>query len=201
MTEHDHIPAVILAGGASQRMGTDKAILSFGEGTLLTHALGRLAPQCGPVVISRHDVELTDFAGAPVVTDDGGDHDGPLSGILSALRHFESEPAPHIASIAVDTPFFPADFVERLAAAAPASDEIITARSNGRVHPVFALWPVLLADDLAAWLANGNRKLMGFLERHPHRFVDFEVVGKRDPFFNINTPEELKEARKRLGGW
>lgn len=199
MTKPDRIPAVILAGGASRRMGEDKAMLAFGGGTLLSHALTRASAQSGPVVISRHDGTMVEFAGAPVVTDGGGEHDGPLSGILSALRHFGNGPASHIASVAVDTPFFPTDFVDRLAAANPAPDEIITARSNGRVHPVFALWPVVLAEDLAAWLADGNRRLMGFLERHPHRFVDFEMDGRHDPFFNINTPKELEQARARLG--
>ena len=199
MTRPDRIPAVILAGGASRRMGEDKAMLAFGGGTLLSHALTRISSQSGPVVISRHDGAMAEFAGAPVVTDGGGEHNGPLSGILSALRHFEGGSASHIASIAVDTPFFPTDFVDRLAAAAPTPNEIMAARSNGRVHPVFALWPLLLVDDLAAWLAGGNRRLMSFLERHPHRFVDFEMTGVSDPFFNINTPEELEQARIRLG--
>ncbi len=199
MTRPDRIPAVILAGGASRRMGEDKAMLAFGGGTLLSHALARISAQSGPVVISRHDGAMAEFAGAPVVADGVGEHNGPLSGILSALRHFEGGSASHIASIAVDTPFFPTDFVDRLAAAAPTPNEIIAARSNGRVHPVFALWPLLLADDLAAWLAAGNRRLMGFLELHPHRFVDFEMTGVSDPFFNINTPEELEQARIRLG--
>ncbi|WP_180900950.1 molybdenum cofactor guanylyltransferase MobA [Martelella soudanensis] len=201
MTGPDHIPAVILAGGASQRMGTDKAMLAFGDGTLLSHALARIGAQSGEVVVSRHDGAMAEFGGAPVIADGGGDHHGPLSGILAALRHFEGSAASHIASIAVDTPFFPADFVGRLQAAAPRSREIIAARSNGRVHPVFALWPVLLADDLADWLADGNRRLMAFVERHPHRYVDFDVVGASDPFFNVNTPEDLEEARKRLGSF
>lgn len=199
MTKPDRIPAVILAGGASRRMGEDKAMLSFGGGTLLSHALARISAQSGPVIISRHDGENAEFAGAPVVTDGCREHDGPLSGILSALRHFEGQPASHIASVAVDTPFFPTDFVARLQAAVPAPGEIIAARSNGRAHPVFALWPVVLADVLAAWLADGNRRLMGFLERHPHRFVDFGMDGEHDPFFNINTPEELEQARARIG--
>ncbi|MGV0909364.1 molybdenum cofactor guanylyltransferase MobA [Martelella sp. FOR1707] len=199
MTKAQRIPAVILAGGASRRMGEDKAMLTFGGGTLLSHALTRISAQSGPVVISRHDETMAEFAGAPVLTDGGEEHDGPLSGILAALRHFGNGPASHIASVAVDTPFFPTDFVARLQAAVPAPDEIIAARSNGRVHPVFALWPVVLADDLAARLADGNRRLMGFLERHPHRFVDFEMDGENDPFFNINTPEDLEQARARLG--
>ena len=199
MTKAQRIPAVILAGGASRRMGADKAMLSFGNGTLLSHALARISAQSGPVVISRHDDDLAEFDGAPVVTDGGGEHAGPLSGILAALRHFEREPSTHIASVAVDTPFFPADFIARLQAANPAPDQVIAARSNDRVHPVFTLWPVLLADDLAARLATGNRRLMSFLERHPHRFVDFEMTGDSDPFFNINTPEELEQARIRFG--
>ena len=190
------VPATILAGGQSQRMGCDKAQLSFGAATLLDHALSRIADQTRPVAVSRHSADIA--AGAPVIADRNDQHEGPLAGILAGLRHFRGMPATHMVSIAVDTPFFPVDLVSRLLAEMPAPQEIIVARSNGRAHPVFALWPFCLTDDLALFLESGERKLMAFIARHPNRFADFETDAEGDPFFNINTAPELSAARKRL---
>lgn len=199
MTGSDHIPAVILAGGASQRMGKDKAMLPFAKGTLLAHAVKRLGQQARPVAISRHDAKADAFGSVPVIVDDRPDHDGPLAGILAGLRHFGQAGFSHMASIAVDTPFFPDDYIARLKAEAAAAGEILVARSHGRAHPVFALWPTTLAENLADELAGGNRRLMDFIARHPHRFVDFADEAAGDPFFNINTPDDLETARQRLG--
>ena len=72
------------------------------------------------------------------------------------------------------------------------SGTIALAATSGRVHPVFGLWPVALADDLAGALRDGVRKVMAWVERHPHAVCDFgRFDADRDPFFNANTPEEL----------
>ncbi|MET3598617.1 molybdenum cofactor guanylyltransferase MobA [Martelella mangrovi] len=196
-------PAVILAGGASQRMGTDKAMLEIDGETLLARAHRQIALQASPVLVSRHGADMRAPPGAIVVRDIGTDHEGPLAGILAALDHLtrNDSPATHMISVAVDTPFFPADLVARLTEARPAENEIVLAQSEGRVHPVFALWPLALHDDLTRWFATGsNRRLMDFVKAHPHRTVDFSTVatpeGAVDPFFNINTPQDLDTARQ-----
>ena len=84
-------------------------------------------------------------------------------------------------------------------AGAVRDDTSVRASSNGRLHPVFGLWPCALADDLELWLKNGdNRKVLAWVDRHrlvevpfpPIEYDDYEV----DPFFNANTPEELEQA-------
>jgi molybdopterin-guanine dinucleotide biosynthesis protein A len=93
--------------------------------------------------------------------------------------------------------------VARLEGAAAAPDQIVLAASAGRVHPVVALWPLSLADDLEAWLTEPeNRKLQAFIARHPSIAVDFPLLatpaGDLDPFFNVNTPDDLATAERFL---
>jgi molybdopterin-guanine dinucleotide biosynthesis protein A len=85
-------------------------------------------------------------------------------------------------------------------AAGNAGQTIAIAASGGRTHYVLGLWPVGLADDLAAWLEVGDRKVQLWVERHPHLVVDFPLAGGTDPFFNANTPEDLATAERMLRG-
>ena len=104
---------------------------------------------------------------------------------------------------ACDTPFFPADLVARLQTAAQCGASRYRPRGIWWASDfVFALWPVALADDLAAYLADGRRKVQDWIERHAHVAVEFEPrqIGgvEVDPFFNINTPDDLAMAESWL---
>lgn len=201
MTESPLLPAVILAGGAARRMGEDKAELMLKERTLLQNAIDRLEPQAHPLVISRRQATGSEPSAFPVIGDHFAGFEGPLAGISSALCYFSALPASHMLSVAVDTPFFPADLADRMMEACAGNDEIVVAASAGKHHPVFALWPLSLGASLATFLAEPqNRKVMDFIGRHTHQTVDFDFSptsnGTLDPFFNINTPEDLNYARQ-----
>lgn len=195
---------LILAGGMSSRMGgRDKALATLGGRTLLARAAARLGPQVGRMALSVNgDPARYALPGVdPVADEDSGRH-GPLAGVLAGLRWAQSLPAPPAAlvSAAVDTPFFPPDLAGRLAAATEGRSAVAVAASAGVRHPTFALWPLALADDLAAYLASGGRRVGAFIERHPHVAVEFAVTGGLDPFFNINTPADLVAAEEMLRG-
>ncbi len=109
----------------------------------------------------------------------------------------------HVVTVSVDCPFFPADLVARLAAAIEHPSQIAIAASEGRSHPVFGLWPVTLAADLEAWITTDEkRRVRDFLLRHDVTEVAFPLHPTRasllDPFFNINTPDDLVEAERWL---
>lgn len=203
------VTGVILAGGLSRRMGGgDKGLLDLGGATMLGRVIDRLRPQVGRLVINANG-DAARFAafGLPVVADETADFPGPLAGILAGMRwSLAHGPAVrHIATVSSDAPFLPTDLVTRLSPAiADRPDAIVLARSGGDVHPVIALWPVALADDLQAQLAAGTRKILAWAERHAIAQVDFpqiEIGGRWvDPFFNANTPEDLAMARELLGG-
>jgi len=192
----DEIVGVVLAGGRSARMGgRDKAFLELAGRPLVAHVVARLAPQVSTLVVSANRRPESYAAQAvPVVADTVSGFAGPLAGILAGIT-WAGDHAPgarSVATVAVDTPFFPDDLVARLAAAA-GRDGIAVARSGGRVHPTFALVPLGLAGDLTTFLAAGSsRRVSDWLSRHDPATVDFDAwPDGSDPFFNINTPEDL----------
>ena len=198
---------VLFAGGQSRRMGGgDKSLQALGGRSMIAHAIDTLAAQVDALIINANG-DAARFAafGLPVVPDRDADFAGPLAGLLAGMMWTRAHcpAARHVMTAACDTPFFPADIAARLSAAAGAADaDIAIAASGGQGHFVFGLWPVALADDLEAYLAEGRRKVQDWIARYAHVTVDFlpvEIGGASvDPFFNINTPEDLAQAEALL---
>ncbi|MGN6549575.1 MAG: molybdenum cofactor guanylyltransferase MobA [Pararhizobium sp.] len=190
----------ILAGGLSRRMGgSDKALISLGGKPLLAHVVDRLRPQV-PALIVNANGEASRFASfdVRVLPDTVEGFQGPLAGVLSALRHATRIGLDDVLTMATDTPFAPPNLARRLHGARSSRDGIALASSGGRVHPVVGLWPVALADDLEDWLRRGDeRSVRAWAERHPLTVVDFPFADF-DPFFNVNTQSDLAEAERRL---
>jgi molybdopterin-guanine dinucleotide biosynthesis protein A len=184
---------VILAGGQSRRMGSPKHDLAFGNKTLLDYAYERLARQCDAVIINVQQ----NLLGYTVVQDIFDGSLGPLAGLHGAMVWAKDQGYSHIATIAVDTPFFPTDYVARLKKNCDVP--IVLAGSKGRSHPTCGLWCVNLGDDLAKALQSGDRRVMAWVQTHEHRVETFET-GSVDPFFNVNTPEDYDTAKAILAG-
>ncbi|TVR06264.1 MAG: molybdenum cofactor guanylyltransferase MobA [Salinarimonadaceae bacterium] len=192
---------VLLAGGLARRMGGgDKPLREIGGRSILARAIERLAPQCDGLVINANgDPARFAFTGLTVIADDVPGFAGPLAGVLAALDHVaEHHPqARFVVSAAADTPFLPRDFVERLHAAREAAGvPLACAASDGRTHPVNALWDVRLREDLRhALVVEDMRKIDRWTARHgvAHAAWPVEPV---DPFFNANSPEDLDEAER-----
>ncbi|MHA3976328.1 molybdenum cofactor guanylyltransferase MobA [Halovulum sp. GXIMD14794] len=205
MTE---VLGVVLAGGLATRMGGgDKCLLKLGQGTLLDSVLHRLRPQVAEVVLNANgDTARFSAFGLDVIPDGVADYPGPLAGVLAGLDAAVERGFDHIVTVAGDTPFFPRDLVSALTAAARAENVPIALaatpdakRGIGR-HPTFGLWPVALRDDLRAALAEGTRKVVAWTDRHGAASAMFPVdTPEGDPFFNVNTPEDLQAARARIG--
>ncbi|HTZ71379.1 MAG TPA: molybdenum cofactor guanylyltransferase MobA [Acetobacteraceae bacterium] len=185
------IAGIILAGGGARRMGGgDKCLLKLGSATILDMLLPRLAPQVCRVAISAND-DPGRFAGfaLPVLPDAIGA--GPLAGVAAGLAWASAIGAEALLTVPGDTPFIPPDLADRLVPA-PA-----WAASEGAVHPLVALWPVAAAGALDVWLAGGtNLRVRDFGQSIGMRTIDF--ADTPDPFFNINTPDDLREAGRRL---
>lgn len=195
-------PGVILAGGLASRMGGgDKALLPLGGETILGHIRARIAPQVGALALNANgDAARFGPYGLPVLADPVAGHPGPLAGVLAAMLWAEGQGAEAVVTVAGDTPFFPRDLVAQLmAAAAGMEPPLVLAASGGRRHPVFGLWPVGLRDALRADLEKGMRRVGQWAEGRGARAVGFDT-GRFDPFFNINTPQDLDVAREMLAG-
>ncbi|KPF43874.1 molybdenum cofactor guanylyltransferase MobA [Rhizobium sp. AAP43] len=198
------IPGLVLAGGASRRMGSDKAALRMQGQPLVEQVAARLARQTTPVWLNLPQGSTIGAAHSHV-SDTVPDRPGPLAGILAGLEAMEirQPDASHLLTIPVDTPFFPDDLVRRLYEEAELED-IVVASSHDRLHPVVALWPATLKDDLADWLSPPhNRRVFDFINRHRYKAVHFDKMatslGPIDPFFNINTPADLEQANRLTG--
>lgn len=192
-------PGVILAGGRATRMGGgDKGLRMVGGRRLIDHVIDRLAPQCGGLAINANGdpARLAGF-GLPVLPDSLADHPGPLAGVLAGLDWAAALGATAIVTAAADTPFFPTDLVARLRAGAGPSGLCLAASPDetGRVqrHPTFGLWPVALRDDLRAALTGGLRKIVIWTDAHGAGQAVFDSA-PFDPFFNVNTPEDIMTA-------
>jgi molybdopterin-guanine dinucleotide biosynthesis protein A len=190
----------ILAGGLARRMGgADKARIRIGGATILERVLARLRPQCARLVLNANDAGRFVDAGLLVVADSVPDFPGPLAGILAALDLAAAQ-TPEIAcvlSAPSDCPFLPRDLVARLHRARRDSGTMIAcAASSGRRHPVIALWPVALRDDLRKVLAReGTRSVGEWSARYTLAVAEWQTVPV-DPFFNVNTPNDVAEAAR-----
>lgn len=208
---------VILAGGQATRMGGgDKGLLPLGDGTLLDQVMARLSPQVEAMALNANgDPSRFKALGLPVLPDSIAEFPGPLAGVLAGLDWAAEQGAETIVSVAADTPYFPTDLVERLQAeaqgmahplvlaATPRADGEVTksmSRSGLIRHPTFGLWPVALRDDLRAALQEGLRKVVIWTGKHDGREAVFDAGDNTgaDPFFNVNTPEDLVQAQRML---
>jgi molybdopterin-guanine dinucleotide biosynthesis protein A len=192
---------VVLAGGLARRLGGgDKPLRMLAGATLLDHALARIRPQVSAIVLNANG-DPSRFAAwdLPVVPDPVADTPGPLAGVLAGMLWARAHRpgAEDVLSVPSDTPFLPRDLLARLSAARADGAAIACAASGGRSHPVVGLWPVRLADALARALADGERKVETWAARHGLAVAAFDA-GPPDPFFNVNTQEDLHEAARLL---
>lgn len=195
------LPAVILAGGLSRRMGGgNKGLRTLGGETLLARVIHRLRPQCGALAINANgEAEQFEDYGLPVIADGIAGFAGPLAGVLAGMEWAAALGAGDVVSVSVDTPFIPKDLVHRLSEARGRSGLAIAASTDPqgqlRDHPTCALWPVELAGALRAALESGLHRTGQFAAAYdPGRAVfDSQPV---DPFMNLNTPEDLARAAR-----
>jgi molybdopterin-guanine dinucleotide biosynthesis protein A len=204
-TERSTPPAaIVLAGGRSTRLGGgDKSLITLGGRPLLLHVLNRLRPQADKIAISANG-DPSRFAqfGLPVLSDTIEGYLGPLAGLLAGMEWAQAAGAELIASVPTDSPFIPDDLTARLMTAA-GPDRPALAASAGKRHPVVGLWPVALAGRLSDFLRSGATfKVAAFAEECGAVLVDFPMIacasGAIDPFFNVNTPDDLSLAGKIL---
>jgi molybdopterin-guanine dinucleotide biosynthesis protein A len=194
---NENLWGVVLAGGRARRMnGIDKPLALLDNRPLLTHVLARAMPQLREVALVADDGGRLAPFGLPIVSDAVGGLAGPLAAIAAGLDWAKTRATEDgwLASFPCDTPFFPRDLVARLLTGAQeAGADIAIASSGGRIHPVFGLWRMSCAPAVHTLLGEGVRKMKDAIGRFSYASVDFEAESP-DPFFNINTPEDLAQA-------
>ena len=197
MIPREEITGIVLAGGLGRRMsadgrGTDKGLQAFRGRPMVAHAIERLAPQVGAILINANqNLERYREFGWPVVTDAVEGFAGPLAGLHAGMSAARTR---YVLTVPCDSPFLPLDLAGRLAAALEAAEggpaQLAVARTGDQPHPVFALVERALLGDLEAFLASGRRKIDAWYAPLRVVEVDFEDEAA---FRNINTPEHLRQ--------
>ncbi|GHC75846.1 molybdenum cofactor guanylyltransferase MobA [Limoniibacter endophyticus] len=185
---------IVLAGGLSRRMGAHKSGVLLHGKSLLAHVVDRISPQVKKIAISRAHNELAQFADSIPHLDDGDfPGQGPLAGILAGLKWARQSGLDALLCVPVDTPFLPGDLAKQLRKKEAA---IVVAASNSRIHPTVSLWSVDRASILETHLRQTNdRSVRTFLHTQNYEVCEYPSPSSGvDPFFNINTPDDLEKA-------
>ncbi|MCV0437343.1 MAG: molybdenum cofactor guanylyltransferase MobA [Hydrogenophaga sp.] len=207
MIHTNDITGLVLAGGRGSRMGgADKGLQNFNGSPLAMHALLRLQMQEGGLVgdqmiNANRNLAAYEAFGVPVWPDTLSDYAGPLAGFMTGLERCET---PFLLTVPCDTPLFPLDLGQRLAAAfEDETTEIAMAAAREedgqlRPQPVFCLMRVDLLESLMAFTQAGGRKIDRWTEQHRTVIVPFDRPGDDlQAFFNTNTLAELHALERR----
>ena len=200
------VTGLILAGGRGARMGgVDKGLQKFLGMPLTLHALMRLQPQCGEVLINANrNLGAYESFGVPVWPDSLSDFAGPLAGFLVGLEHAQT---PYLLTVPCDSPRFPLDLCQRLGQALIDADvdlamavgpETQDGQTQWRTQPVFSLMHTRLLESLVHFTQGGGRKIDAWTAQQRCVTVTFDQPGD-DPlaFANVNTLADLHQLENQ----
>jgi len=199
MSEHNILGA-ILAGGQSKRMGKDKLFLELNNKKLIEHTLDKVKKYLKKIIIiTNQDNEFFFENNLTTVKDCVEGQLGPLVGILTAMKWAKKNlsKCSWIATFPCDTPFFPESIIKSFIEESEKKESLILcASSHGRKHNIFGLWSLDLYDKLKDDLINKKvRKVQDWTKKNKIKNLEFKFKDY-DPFFNINTEEDLAVAKK-----
>ncbi len=182
---------VILAGGMGRRMnGQDKGLLPYREGVLIEAVLPQVTQQVSRILINanRNQQDYERF-GFPVVADSLADFQGPLAGMLTAMKHVDTD---YILTLPCDGPQVAPDYVAKmLEVRDQAQVPLVVASDGDRLQPVYALLATELAGSLESYLLSGERKIDRWYAQHPYAVAEFDPASGF--FINLNKPEDLRQ--------
>jgi len=189
----NNIAVAIMAGGKSERMGVDKAFVSFRGRTMIEHVIRRVEALGDEIFIVTNNPDSYSHLGLAMVGDYYKDS-GPLGGIHAALHYAESY---HILVVACDMPWLDESLINHMISLRDSAD-IIVPRWGKFPEPLHALYNKNCLEPVERSLESGVFKIVGFYGRVTVRFIDREEIQRFDPegrsFSNVNTPGDLSDA-------
>ena len=198
--DHNNILGTVLAGGKSQRFGEDKSQVRL-EGTLLIdYILSEIKDEFKEIlIVSNNKIHFKNSEKISMIADfEKGQ--GPLGGVLSAMKWVKQKNKDYkwISTFPADTPFFKREILQKFFKEIKIEESrLFFIKSNNTRHNIFGLWSIDLLGELEEDLKKGDRKVELWANKIGVKVIDMEFINE-DPFFNINTKEDLKKAKERL---
>ena len=194
----NNILGVILAGGKSKRFGQDKSEVKLGDKTLLEHTLHKIKSKFSKIIIVSNRKVLKNYT---IIEDCIDGQLGPLVGVLSAMKYIKKNNFSYnwVATFPCDTPFFDIYIIEEFFKVSKLNDSLLYfVKSKEKRHNIFGLWSLKLIETLEKDIIQNNyRKVEKWANKVGVKIINASYDGA-DPFFNINTQEDLIEAEKIL---
>ena len=198
--DHNNILGTVLAGGKSQRFGEDKSQVKLGDKLLIDYILSEVIEEFKEILVVSNS--LIDFRKSEKITviEDIKKNLGPLGGVLTAMKWVKDNNKDYkwISTFPADTPFFKRSILQKfLQDIQPEESKLFFIKSNNTRHNIFGLWSIDLMDKLEEDLNKGERKVEVWANSIGVKTINIEFQNE-DPFFNINTKEDLEKAKDRL---
>tara|TARA_B100000029_G_scaffold256984_1_gene253791 strand:+ start:806 stop:1411 length:606 start_codon:yes stop_codon:yes gene_type:complete len=198
--DHNNILPVVLAGGKAKRFGGNKSHAKLRNKILIDYILSEILKQFNEVLIVAND-PINHLSSNKILKIEDYKKDlGPLGGVLSAMKWVKKNNKKYkwISTFPSDTPFFKIKiFNNFLSKVNERESELFFMNSNQKRHNIFGLWSVDLIDQLEKDLENGLRKVEKWANNIGVKVINMSFE-KEDPFFNINTKEDLEKAKQIL---
>jgi len=195
--DHSKILGVVLAGGKSLRFGKDKSQVKLNNKSLIDHILSEILTEFKELlIVSNNSIKFNKSEKISIIGDFKNNL-GPLGGVLTAMKWIKDNNKDYhwISTFPTDTPFFKnqilKDFHNKINLK---NGKLFFIKSNNTRHNIFGLWSIDLADKLEKDLENGDRKVEDWANKIGVNIIDMQFE-KNDPFFNINTKEDLEKAK------
>ena len=195
--DHSKILGVVLAGGKSLRFGEDKSQVKINNKSLIDHILSEILTEFKELlIVSNNSIKFNKSEKISIISDFKNNL-GPLGGVLTAMKWIKDNNKDYqwISTFPTDTPFFKnqilKDFHDKINLK---NGKLFFIKSNNTRHNIFGLWSIDLADKLEKDLENGDRKVEDWANKVGVNIIDMQFE-KNDPFFNINTKEDLEKAK------
>ena len=196
--DHNNILGTVLAGGKSQRFGEDKSQVKLDGKLLIDHILNEIINEFKEIlVVSNNQINFKHSDNISMISD-LKKNQGPLGGVLSAMKWVKESNKDYkwISTFPVDTPFFKKEILQNfLSEINLEKGKLFFIKSNNTRHNIFGVWSIDLMDKLEEDLNNGERKVELWANSVGVKVIDMEFLNE-DPFFNINSKEDLEKAKK-----
>ena len=198
--DHNNILGTVLAGGKSQRFGEDKSQVRLKGKLLIDYILSEIKDEFKEIlIVSNNKIHFKNSEKISMIADfEKGQ--GPLGGVLSAMKWVKQKNKDYkwISTFPADTPFFKREILQKFFKEIKIEESrLFFIKSNNTRHNIFGLWSIDLLGELEEDLKKGDRKVELWANKVGVKVIDMEFINE-DPFFNINTKEDLEKAKERL---